>query len=255
MDIIPAIDLLDGNCVRLNQGNYNKVTEFNTDPIKQALQWQEQGAKLIHLVDLDGAKTGLPINNKIIQRIKESIDIPIQIGGGIRSMERAQELLEFGIDRIILGTAALENQTLVRKLAKNYPDRIVVGIDSKNGKVATHGWISQSNIYGSDLARELDNSGITAIICTDIATDGTLNGPNLSAMKEIANSTQIPIIASGGVANISDIINLMTLAPDGICGVIIGRALYDGNVDLKEAIKAVKHGYIKDIKDKTSIYT
>ncbi len=239
MEIIPAIDLLDGTCVRLNQGNYEKVTEFNTDPVAQALDWQSQGAKCLHLVDLDGAKTGKPVNDTIIQKIKEAIDIPIQLGGGIRTLKRAEDLLNYGLDRIILGTIAIEEPGIVKDLACQNPNQIVVGIDAKNGKVATRGWLTQSNIEATELAKEFEGAGIAAIISTDIETDGTLNGPNLKALREISKSTSIPVIASGGVGCIADLISLLTLEQYGVKGVIVGRALYDGEIDLGEASKAI----------------
>ncbi len=246
MEIIPAIDLLEGNCVRLNQGDYNRVTHFNKDPVKQALAWQSQGARRLHLVDLDGAKTGLPINDSCIREIVRALNIPIQIGGGIRTVERTEELINLGLDRVILGTVAIENPDLVKNLAKRNPGKIVIGIDAKRGKVATHGWINQSNILATELAKSFQGSGIEAIISTDISTDGTLQGPNLEAMKEIATASNIPVIASGGIGSISDLLSLVALKPYGITGVIIGRALYDGAVDLKEAMKAVKNGHIED---------
>ena len=246
MEIIPAIDLLEGSCVRLNQGDYNQVTQFNNDPVEQALSWQEQGATRLHLVDLDGAKTGLPKNDASIKNITDALVIPIQLGGGVRTVDRAKELISYGLDRVILGTIAIEKPDLVRSLAKDHPGKIVVGIDAKEGKVATRGWINQSNVLATDLAKSFLNSGITAIISTDIDTDGTLQGPNLNAMKEIAFASSVPVIASGGVGSISDLISLLALEPYGINGVIIGRALYDGTIDIQEAMKAIEDGHIQD---------
>jgi len=247
MEIIPAIDLLDGNCVRLNQGNYNKVTQFNSDPVEQALIWQSAGAGRIHIVDLDAAKTGKPINDNKIQAIKKAIDIPLQIGGGIRSIDRVEELLNYGIERVILGTIAIENPDLVKELSVKFPKKIIVGIDSKQGKVATRGWLNQSETNSNDLARSLSSLDLAAIISTDISTDGTLKGPNLDALREIAQATKIPIIASGGVGSIADLLALTSLDRYGINSVIIGRALYDQTIDLKEAIKAVSNSTIRDI--------
>ncbi len=246
MEIIPAIDLLEGNCVRLNQGDYNKVTQFSNDPVKQALAWQKEGATRLHLVDLDGAKTGLPVNDESIKKITTALDIPIQIGGGIRTPERVEALIEYGIDRVILGTVSIEQPDLVKVLAKRYPKKIIVGIDAKGGKVATRGWINQSNVDATDLARSFQDSGIAAIISTDISKDGTLAGPNLQAMKDMASASSVPVIASGGVGCIADLIALLTLEPIGVKGVIVGRALYDGSVDLRESIKAIKNGQIQD---------
>ena len=251
MEIIPAIDLLNGKCVRLNQGNYNEVTKFNSDPVKQAQTWESQGAKRLHLVDLDGAKTGEPINDLTIKKIKRSINIPIQLGGGIRSIDRAKELLGIGIDRIILGTIAIENPELVKVLSQEYPRRVAVGIDAKEGMVATRGWLKQSEISSLELAKQLNDLELAAIISTDIATDGTLKGPNIQALREITEISINPVIASGGIGSIADLISLSDFENEGIEGIIVGRALYDGSIDLKEALLALKNILIQDsINDK-----
>ncbi|AIQ96979.1 1-(5-phosphoribosyl)-5-[(5-phosphoribosylamino)methylideneamino]imidazole-4-carboxamide isomerase [Prochlorococcus sp. MIT 0801] len=246
MEIIPAIDLLNGKCVRLNQGNYNEVTKFNSDPVKQAQIWESKGAKRLHLVDLDGAKTGEPINDLKIKEIKKSITIPIQLGGGIRSIDRAKELFDIGIDRIILGTIAIENPKLVKDLSKEYPKRVAVGIDAKEGMVATRGWLKQSEISSLDLARQLNDLELAAIISTDIATDGTLKGPNVQALREIAEISINPVIASGGIGSIADLISLADFEDEGIEGIIVGRALYDGSIDLNEAILTLKNLILQD---------
>ena len=251
MEIIPAIDLLNGKCVRLNQGNYNEVTKFNSDPVKQAQIWESQGAKRLHLVDLDGAKTGLPINDLTIKKIKRSISIPIQLGGGIRTIDRAKELLGIGIDRIILGTIAIENPELVKVLSHEYPRRVAVGIDAKEGMVATRGWLKQSEISSLELAKQLNDLELAAIISTDIATDGTLKGPNVQALREITEISINPVIASGGIGSIADLISLSDFENEGIEGIIVGRALYDGSIDLKEALLALKNILLQDsINDK-----
>ena len=246
MEIIPAIDLLNGKCVRLNQGNYNQVTKFNSDPVKQAQVWESQGAKRLHLVDLDGARTGEPINDRTIKEIKKSITIPIQLGGGIRSINRAKELFGIGIDRVILGTIAIENLQLVKDLSGEYPKKVAVGIDAKEGMVATRGWLKQSEISSLDLAKQLNDLELAAIISTDIATDGTLEGPNIKALSEIAEASINPVIASGGVGSIADLISLADLENEGIEGIIVGRAIYDGSIDLKEAILTFKNLLIQD---------
>ena len=246
MEIIPAIDLLNGKCVRLNQGNYNEVTKFNSDPIEQAQTWEKQGAKRLHLVDLDGAKTGEPINDQTIKEIKKSISIPIQMGGGIRNELRAKELLDLGIDRIILGTIAIEHPELVKVLSRKYPKRIAVGIDSKEGKVATRGWLNQSEVNSIELTKQLNELELAAIISTDISTDGTLKGPNVQALREIAEISVNPVIASGGIGSISDLISLANIEDEGIEGIIVGRALYDGSIDLKEALITLKNLIIQD---------
>ena len=251
MEIIPAIDLLNGKCVRLNQGNYNEVTKFNSDPVKQAQIWESQGARRLHLVDLDGAKTGEPINDLTIKKIKRSINIPIQLGGGIRTIDRAKELLGIGIDRIILGTIAIENPELVKVLSQEYPRRVAVGIDAKEGMVATRGWLKQSEISSLELAKQLNDLELAAIISTDIATDGTLKGPNVQALREITEISINPVIASGGIGSIADLISLSDFENEGIEGIIVGRALYDGSIDLKEALLALKNILIQDsINDK-----
>ena len=246
MEIIPAIDLLNGKCVRLNQGNYNEVTKFNSDPVKQAQIWENQGAKRLHLVDLDGAKTGEPINDLTIKEIKKSIKIPIQLGGGIRTINRAKELFGIGIDRIILGTIAIENPALVRNLTEEYPKKVAVGIDAKEGMVATRGWLKQSETSCLDLAKQLNDLELAAIISTDISTDGTLKGPNIQALREIAEISTNPVIASGGIGSISDLISLADFENEGIEGIIVGRALYDSSIDLKEAILTLENLLIQD---------
>ena len=246
MEIIPAIDLLGGACVRLHQGDYNQVTRFSDDPVAQALSWQEQGATRLHLVDLDGAKSGDPVNDASVRAITAALTIPVQLGGGVRSVERAESLLACGLDRVILGTAAIENPALVGELASKYPNRIIVGIDARDGKVATRGWIEESNVEATTLAKELSQVGIAAIISTDIATDGTLAGPNLDALRSMAEASSVPVIASGGVGCMADLLALLALEPHGVSGVIVGRALYDGRVMLREGIDAVKAGRLQD---------
>ena len=246
MEIIPAIDLLNGKCVRLNQGNYNEVTKFSSNPVEQAKDWEKQGAQRLHLVDLDGAKTGEPINDLIIKEIKKSISIPIQLGGGIRSEDRATELFDNGIDRIILGTIAIENPELVKVLSEKYPKRVAVGIDAKEGIVATRGWIRQSEITSHQLTKQLNNLELAAIISTDISTDGTLKGPNVQALREISEISINPIIASGGIGSIADIISLASLENEGVEAIIVGRALYNGSIDLQEAQLTLKNLNLQD---------
>jgi phosphoribosylformimino-5-aminoimidazole carboxamide ribotide isomerase len=246
MQVIPAIDLLDGHCVRLHQGDYDRVTRFSDDPVAQALEWQRQGATRLHLVDLDGARRGEPCNDGAVRAITAALSIPVQLGGGVRTAERAEELLGWGLDRVILGTVAIEDPALVRTLAARHPGRIVVGIDAKEGKVATRGWIEQSTVEATALAASLDDTGVAAIISTDIATDGTLAGPNLEALRAIAAASSIPVIASGGVGCLADLLALLALAPLGVEGVIVGRALYDGSVDLREALQAVGPERLQD---------
>jgi len=246
MQVIPAIDLLDGQCVRLHQGDYGQVTRFSEDPVAQALAWQEQGASRLHLVDLDGARSGEPVNDGVVRAITAALSIPVQLGGGVRTAERAEALLAFGLDRVILGTVAVEQPELVRQLAGRHPGRIVVGIDAKDGKVATRGWLEASEIEAEALARSLEGSGVAALITTDIATDGTLAGPNLAFLRRMAEASRIPVIASGGVGDLADLLSLLSLAPLGVEGVIVGRALYDGRLDLAEALQAIGPARLQD---------
>ena len=247
MEILPAIDLLDGACVRLHQGDYDQVTRFSEDPVAQALSWQSQGATRLHLVDLDGAKRGEPINDAAVRAITSALDIPVQLGGGVRSLERAEELIACGLDRVILGTVAIEQPQLVQELAQRHPGRIVVGIDANDGRVATRGWIEQSDVLATDLAKQFSAAGIAAIITTDIATDGTLAGPNLEALRTMAQCSAVPVIASGGFGCMADLLSLLPLEPLGVTGVIVGRALYDGRVDLAEAIAALGEARLQDV--------
>ena len=246
MQVIPAIDLLGGHCVRLHQGDYGQVTHFGDDPVAQALSWQRQGAQRLHLVDLDGAKSGEPINDAAVKAITAALEIPVQLGGGVRTAQRAEDLLNFGLDRVILGTAAIEQPELVAQLARRHPGRVVVGIDAKAGLVATRGWLETSSMTATELARRLGGSGIAAIISTDIATDGTLAGPNLEALRAMAEASSVPVIASGGIGNLEHLLSLLALEPLGVQGVIVGRALYDGRVDLAEALEAVGEGRLLD---------
>ena len=246
MEIIPAIDLLDGACVRLHQGDYDQVTRFSDDPVAQARSWQAQGATRLHLVDLDGARRGEPVNDAVVRAITASLDIPVQLGGGVRSLERAEDLLACGLDRVILGTVAIEQPQLVTELAGRHPGRIIVGIDAKHGRVATRGWIEQSDVLATDLAQRLSDAAIAAIISTDIATDGTLAGPNLQALRAMAEASRVPVIASGGIGCMADLLSLLALEPLGVSGVVVGRALYDGRVDLAEAIRAIGDDRLQD---------
>jgi phosphoribosylformimino-5-aminoimidazole carboxamide ribotide isomerase len=236
MIVIPAIDLKDGVCVRLEQGLMDKDTVFNNNPGGQALDWQNQGAELLHIVDLDGAFAGEPKNRSAIEAIVKSISIPAQLGGGIRDMATIEAYLSMGLSRIIIGTAAQRNPELVREACSKFPGRIVVGIDAKNGMVAVQGWAEVTGISAVDLARKFEDCGVSAIIYTDISRDGMLQGPNLEATKALAESVGIPIIASGGVSSLKDIEDLMAIEKSGVTGVITGKAVYIGAIKLAEAI-------------------
>tara|TARA_Y100001978_G_C23683461_1_gene430427 strand:- start:938 stop:1705 length:768 start_codon:yes stop_codon:yes gene_type:complete len=235
MKLIPAIDLLQGKCVRLVKGNFSQKKEFGNDPVKQAKFWEKEGAKCIHIVDLDAAKTGLPLNDGSIRKISESISIPIQIGGGIRSKERIDQLFSYGIEKVIMGTSAIENKELVKELAISYPKKIVIGIDANNGKVSTRGWLKDSDTDALDLIKEFSNLEIANFIITDIDTDGTLKGTNEKFIREALQNTNIPIIASGGIGSLSDLISLTKFENNGLDGVIVGKALYEKKFTIEEA--------------------
>jgi phosphoribosylformimino-5-aminoimidazole carboxamide ribotide isomerase len=247
MEVIPAIDLLEGKCVRLYQGDYDRSQVFNENPVEVALHWVEQGATRLHLVDLDGAKQGKSVNLNVIEAITAAIPIPVQVGGGLRDRSAVSNLLNLGVQRAILGTVAVEQPELVTQLAQEFPGQIVVGIDARNGKVATRGWLETSEVAATELAQRMAQQGAAAIIYTDIHRDGTLSGPNLQALRELANAIDIPVIASGGVSSLTDLLSLLALEPLGVTGVIVGRAIYTGDVDLKEAVQAVGNGRLQDV--------
>ena len=247
MEILPAIDLLDGRCVRLYQGDYQQSQIYHENPVEVARQWADQGATRLHLVDLDGAKVGQPVNLDAIEAIIRAVDIPVQVGGGLRDHASVAQLLELGVGRVILGTVAVEQPELVASLCQEFPNQIVVGIDARNGKVATRGWLETSTVEATDLAQQMEKLGAAAIIYTDIHRDGTLVGPNLEALREIATPLDIPVIASGGVSALRDLLSLLSLEPLGVNGVIVGKALYTGDVDLKEAISAVGQRRWQDV--------
>ncbi|MGB7414109.1 MAG: 1-(5-phosphoribosyl)-5-[(5-phosphoribosylamino)methylideneamino]imidazole-4-carboxamide isomerase [Thermosynechococcaceae cyanobacterium] len=245
MEILPAIDLLEGRCVRLYQGDYEQSQVFSEDPVEVAKGWVEQGASYLHLVDLDGAKTGEPVNLEPIRRIISAIDVPVQVGGGVRDRNRVNQLLDLGVDRVIVGTVAIENPDLVTQLCQDFPGQIVIGIDARDGKVATRGWLETSEIDAIDLAQRMPDAA--AIVYTDIHRDGTLEGPNMPMLREMAEATTVPIIASGGVSSVTDLLSLLSLEPLGVTSVIVGRALYTGDVSLTEAIRAVGQGRWQDV--------
>ena len=247
MQILPAIDLLGGQCVRLYQGDYEKSQVYHKNPVIVAQQWQAQGATRLHLVDLDGAKAGEPINLEAIAEIVDTLTIPVQVGGGLRNRERVKQLLMLGVERVILGTVAVENPDLVNELCAEFPGQIVVGIDARNGKVATRGWIETSEIEAMTLAQQMEKQGAAAIIYTDIHCDGTMSGPNLDALRTLASALTIPVIASGGVSRLQDLMNLLTLEAIGVQGAIVGKALYTDDIQLTEAIQAVGDGRLQDV--------
>lgn len=247
MDVIPAIDLLEGRCVRLYQGDYQQSQVFDENPVNVAQQWAAQGATRLHVVDLDGAKQGKIVNLATIEQIVQAVSIPVQVGGGLRDRDSVRQLLDIGVKYTILGTIAVENPSLVRQLCQDFSDHIVVGIDARDGKVATRGWLETSEVAAVDLAQQMADYGAKAIIYTDIHRDGTLSGVNKPALRELAQAIAIPIIASGGVSSLSDLLGLLALEPMGVTGVIVGRALYTGDVDLGEAVRAVGSGRWQDV--------
>nr|HID58354.1 1-(5-phosphoribosyl)-5-[(5-phosphoribosylamino)methylideneamino]imidazole-4-carboxamide isomerase [Desulfobacterales bacterium] len=242
MLIIPAVDIKEGHCVRLLQGREDKKTIFSDKPEAMALRWQEEGAELLHVIDLDGAFRKTPQNIKAVKRILEWTGIPVQLGGGIRNMETIKMFLEMGVHRVILGTEAICNPSLVEEACSIYPGRIILGIDARNGMVAIEGWTKTTRIKALDLAKRFENSGLSAIIFTDINKDGTERGPSIEETKRLAESVPVPVIASGGVSSLEDVKNILSLQSSGVVGVVIGRALYTGSIRLREAIKTATLG-------------
>ena len=247
MKLIPAIDLMNGKCVRLFKGDFNKRKDFSKEPHEQAKYWEKEGAKCIHIVDLDAAKTGIPTNDQSIKKIVKEVNIPIQIGGGIRSPERIEQLLSYGIDKVIMGTSAIENKALVKDLSIKYPERIIIGIDTKDGKVSTRGWLKQSDVLATDLVKEYSYFKIASFVVTDINTDGTLEGTNEVFIKKILEITDVPVIASGGVGSISDLLSLTKFEHSWLCGVIVGKALYENKFTISEANNILSPERINDI--------
>lgn len=239
MLIIPAIDLKDGCCVRLRQGDLQAETVYSEDPPAVALQWEQRGAKLLHLVDLNGAVEGQPKNAAGIEAIAKSVSIPVQVGGGIRDLDTVRRYLEGGASRVVLGTAVLQDRSLLDKACSLFPQRILAGIDARNGKVAVRGWTSQSDTLAVDLLKSLADYALGAVIYTDISRDGMLGGPNLAALRDIVDRSPVPVIASGGVTSLEDIRAIRSLGPR-VEGAIVGKALYDGKLDLAAALLAAK---------------
>jgi phosphoribosylformimino-5-aminoimidazole carboxamide ribotide isomerase len=237
MIILPAIDIKDGQCVRLFQGDYAQVTTYDTDPLRVAQRWAEAGASWLHVVDLDGAKQGQPVNTEIIGRICAATRLRIEVGGGMRSLTHIEQMLELGVERVILGTVALLNRTLLQDALHRFGARIVVGLDARDGLVAIAGWRETSQVRATELARELEAMGVARFIYTDIARDGALTGPNLPALREMQQATTRPLIASGGVSNLAD---LEALAALHVEGAIVGKAIYTGDVELASAIQRIE---------------
>ena len=238
MMILPAIDIRDNKCVRLTQGDFNKVTVYSENPLDMALKWEEEGASYLHLVDLDGARSEAFVNKLSIEKIVKNINIPVQIGGGIRSEKKVKELLDLGVSRVILGTAAVENIELLERLLDIYGnEKIVVSIDAKDGKVATRGWEVISQLDSLSMCKKLEDMGIRTIVYTDISKDGMLEGPNFSVYEKLMEETNLHIIASGGVSFLEDIIRLNNM---DIYGAIIGKAFYDKKLTFREVVECLK---------------
>ncbi|MFZ2631221.1 MAG: 1-(5-phosphoribosyl)-5-[(5-phosphoribosylamino)methylideneamino]imidazole-4-carboxamide isomerase [Desulfosalsimonadaceae bacterium] len=241
MIVIPAIDIKNGKCVRLLQGRMDAETVFSDDPAAMGARWEAEGAQLIHVVDLDGAVGKRPVNLETIRGIIDRVSVPIQVGGGIRDIETIRMYMDQGVSRVVIGTEAIKNPDLVKHACREFPNRIVVGIDAKGGKVAIEGWTQTTGVSAVDLARQFEDCGVAAINFTDIERDGMRSGPNLKETEKLAASISIPVVASGGVSCLQDIINLIPLESAGVVGVITGRALYDGSLDLKAAIEMLGH--------------
>lgn len=238
MILYPAIDLKDGQCVRLLHGEMEKATVFGDDPAAQAAKFEAAGCEWLHLVDLNGAFAGQPVNAAAVEAILARVSVPCQLGGGIRDMATIGMWLDRGLARVILGTVAVENPALVREAARAFPGKVAVGIDARNGRVATKGWAEETEVLVTDLAQSFEDAGVTAIIYTDINRDGAMGGPNIEATEALARAVSIPVIASGGVSSLSDLIALRDTGI--IAGAISGRALYDGAIDLRAALAALR---------------
>lgn len=237
MIIFPAIDIRGGKCVRLTEGRFDQETIFADKPLEMAKQWVAQGAQYLHLVDLDGALKGASVNTAVIKEIVDFVDIPVQLGGGIRTIENIEHILSLGITRVILGSVAVKNPELVKEACQKFGDKIVVGIDAKNGEVAVEGWGMSGGVKTEDLAKQMATVGVERIIFTDISRDGTLTGVNVEATAELAKLSGLKIIASGGVSSLEDIKAVKAVENSGVEGVIVGKAIYTGAVDLPAAIK------------------
>jgi len=234
--LYPAIDIRGGKCVRLFQGDYGQETVYGDSPLEMAKQWEKQGAAWLHLVDLDGAKEGTPINAALIKQIAQTVRIPVQVGGGIRREEQVADYLGAGVSRVILGTAAMEDRAFARRILGAYGEQIAIGLDCRNGYVATRGWLSTTQTKAEELARELAEYGAETFIYTDIARDGTLRGLNVEEIVALARAVGKAVIASGGVSELDDLLTLSSYASDGVVGAIVGKALYTGSITLEEAL-------------------
>jgi phosphoribosylformimino-5-aminoimidazole carboxamide ribotide isomerase len=237
MIIIPAIDIKEGKVVRLLQGNFNEVTEYSGSPVAMAKLWQNKGARWLHVIDLDGAQAGAMQNAQKIMEIAQSVDIPVQAGGGIRTKSDIEKLIKSGVARVILGTKVIEDLTFLKEAIDQWQDKIAVSLDCSNGIVVQRGWTATSDLRAVEFAKELETLGLSCLIYTDIVRDGMMSGPNLEGLLELAETAKIPIIASGGIATIEDIKEILAIEDKGIFGIITGRAIYEGKLDLKKALE------------------
>lgn len=234
--IYPAIDIRGGKCVRLVQGDYNQETVYNENPVEVAQAWEQQGGSYIHLVDLDGAKAGYPVNDELIGQIARAVGVPVQVGGGIRDLESVKRLLSLGVNRVIIGTAAIEDEVFTSAVLQQYGDQVAIGIDARDGYVATRGWLNTSSIRAEELAQQLAAKGAETFIFTDISRDGMMQGPNVEAIVNLAKVSGKTVIASGGVTVQDDLLALARYKDQGVGGAIVGKALYTGNISLEKAI-------------------
>ncbi len=241
MFTIPAVDIKSGKCVRLVQGRMDKEIIYSDDPADMAKKWEDLGASLLHLVDLDGAVEGKSVNMEVIKKILSNINVPVEVGGGVRDLHTVKAYIDMGVNRIVLGTVAKENPDFVREICEKYPGQIAVGIDAKDGLVAVRGWVEETEQKASELAKQFEGCGVSAIIFTDIMRDGTLTGPNIERTRELAESIDIPVIASGGVSDLNDVKKTLQLKKSGVIGVIVGRALYDGRVKFEDIVQLEKN--------------
>jgi len=238
--IVPAVDLKDGRCVRLSQGRMDQESVYSEHPVEMAKHWESKGAERLHVVDLNGAAMGKPFHRSLIKEITRSVPIPVEVGGGIRDLGTIEDYLSSGVRWVILGTAAFQHPPLIEEACRRFPDRVILGIDAKRGRVAIQGWNETVSLEVKDLTKQFEGTGVSAIIFTDIERDGMGTGLNFESTRTLAQSTSIPVIASGGVSRIEDIKHLLELETDGVIGVIVGRALYTGSLDLGEAIRLAK---------------
>ncbi len=250
MIVIPAVDLKEGRCVRLSQGRMDQESVYSDHPAEMARHWESKGAERLHVVDLNGAVIGEPVHRSLIKEIAQSVRIPIEVGGGIRNLSTIEDYLSSGVGWVILGTAAIQDRSFVERACQRFPGRVIVGIDARGGRVAIQGWNEVVSVDAVDLARQFEEKGLSAVIFTDIERDGMSAGLNLESTRKLSTSISIPVIASGGVSRIEDIEHLLELESEGIIGVIVGRALYTGSLDLGEAIRLTKKSGTRSQKPK-----